>query len=87
MSQAASNTQSVHVVLGTVGGVLAIGAIAVVSIVSVVIVVVVHMRRKQKSIPVEKGGLIVFVCELFTGQYLTNFLHEWYTACHRSFSG
>ena len=66
MSQTASKTQSVHVVLGTAGGVLAIGAIAVVSmIVSVVIAVVVHMRRKQKSIPVEKGGLCLFVSYLW----------------------
>ena len=55
----ASNSQSV--VLGTIGGVLAFGAIAVTGIVSVVFTVVVHMRRKQKSIPVEKGSLVGFL--------------------------
>ena len=80
MSQIASNSQSV--VLGTVGGVLAIGAITVISIVSVVIMVVVHMRRNQKSIPVEKGRSscvslwVVLLVYCFTAvPYLTNFLN------------
>ena len=51
----ASNSRDQSVLLGVVGGVLAVGAILAVSVASAIIVV--FTMKKRKRMPVEKGTL------------------------------
>ena len=49
-------------VLGAVGGMLAVGAILAISVVSAIIVV--FMMKKRKRMPLEKGWLIIRIALL-----------------------
>ena len=49
-------------VLGAVGGTLAVGAILAISVVSAIIVV--FMMKKRKRMPLEKGWLIIRIALL-----------------------
>ena len=58
----ASNSHDQSVLLGIVGGALAVGAILAISVVSAIIVV--FMMKKRKRMPLEKGWLIIRIALL-----------------------
>ena len=58
----ASNSRDQSVLLGVVGGVLAVGAILAISVASAIIVV--FMMKKRKRMPLEKGYIIICIALL-----------------------